>query len=137
MKVLLRLLFISILAASAGCAANSQKDELYQAYVDCQNEHKVPKVDSRGIVALDSESNPIMTYSKDVCTAENAAYNVAAEKAEKAYDRRQRMPGCVDGSVLYCNGQCTPRDLQAERCQCSCISHGRLNDMLRGYGHRY
>lgn len=135
MKVLLRLLFITILAAGAGCAANSQKDELYQAYVDCQNEHKVPKVDSRGIVALDKESNPIMTYSKDVCTAENAAYNVAAEKAEKSYSRRQRMPSCAVG-VLYCDGACTARDLQRERCKCSCISHRQLNDMLRGFGHR-
>jgi len=136
MKVLLRLLFITILAAGAGCAGNSQKDELYQAYVDCQNENKVPKVDEKGIVSLDSESNPIMTYSKDACSAENDAYNVAAQKADRNLNRREAGPSCPGDLILFCQGKCSARDMERERCRCSCQTRGAVSDFMRGFGNR-
>jgi len=131
MKVTLCLLFVMFILLVGGCAGTSQKDELYQAYVVCMNENKVPKMDERGVVALDKEQNPIMTYKKDACSEENAAYNVAAEKSERLSSRRE-MPGCGGDLILFCRGKCSARDMEMERCQCSCQSRGSVEGFMRG-----
>lgn len=137
MKLFSCLMFIILSSLLSGCASTSQKGELYQAYITCMNENKVPKVDARGIVALDKKSNPIMTYKKGACTAENAAYNVAAQKRDRHLERMRSGPTCHGSQVLICNGRCNARDMERQRCSCKCVSSRQTEDMLRGFGRRY
>ena len=133
MKVTLCLLFVMSILALGGCAANGKKEEAYQAYIECMNESKVPKTDDRGVVALDKERNPIMTYKKGACSAENDAYNEAAAKSDRMIDRRSR-PSCPGDAILFCQGRCNAQDLANERCDCSCESRGAVSDWMRGFG---
>jgi len=132
MKVTLCLLFVMSILLIGGCAANGKKEEAYQAYVACVNESKVPKTDSRGVVALDKERNPIMIYKKGACSAENDAYNILAAKSDNRIDRRAR-PSCPGQLIAYCEGRCNARDLANERCRCQCITPGQMREALRGF----